>query len=149
MYIELKYGAFLFSQNFSPEDFLSKHQCENHLDKLHCSFFKHVLCVNSRTSNWEVQSETNRPSIVSLILIRLVRYQNHVTESSSPIIQETLEPFKQLHKEAKTSWFTSRVQISELVHNSKEPCFNLQMRLKKRLSKIVIDAWYTERNHYG
>ena len=135
--------CFFFPKNFSPADFLSEKQCKNPLNKLHYSFLKHILCVNSRTSNCAVQSETNRTSRVPLILTRTIRYWNHMTKSSSPIIQDILELSKQLHKEAKTSWFTSIVKILELMQNSKEPCFNSQIKLKKTLSKIVINLWYT------
>ena len=93
-------GCFFFSKNLSPVDFLS--QCKTSLDRLHCSFLKHILCVNSRTSNWPVQSETNRTSIEPLILQRMIWYCNHVTEHPGPIIQDTLELSKQLHKEGKT-----------------------------------------------
>ena len=37
---------FLFSENFSPVDFLSKKQCKNSLDNLYCFFFlKHILAL--------------------------------------------------------------------------------------------------------
>ena len=69
-------------------------------------------------------------------------------ESLSPIIRDTLELSKQLYEESKTSWFISIVKISEIIHNTKEPCFDSQLELKRRLSKIVINVWYTKRNHY-
>lgn len=43
----------------------------------------------------------------------------------------------------------SIVKISELIHNSKEPCFYSKIELKRRLSKIVINTWYTKRNLYS
>ena len=79
----------------------------------------------------------------------MVRYWNHATESPSPTIQDTLELYKQLRKEGKTSWFTIIVKISELIHNSMKPCFDLKTELKKRPSKIVINMWYTKRNVYS
>ena len=54
----------------------------------------------------------------------MIWYCNHVTEHQGPIIQDTLELSKQLHKEGQISWFTSIVKISEVIHNSKEPCFD-------------------------
>ena len=54
----------------------------------------------------------------------MIWYCNHVTEYPGPIIQDTLELSKQLHKEGQISWFTSIVKISEVIHNSKEPCFD-------------------------
>ena len=68
-----------------------------------------------------------------------------MTESSSPIIHNTLELSKHLHKEAKTSWFTDKVKISELMHNLSETYFNLHIELWKKLSKIEINAWYTKK----
>ena len=71
--------CYFVPKNLSPADFLLEKQCKNPLDRLHCSFLKHIFCVNYRTSNWAVQSETKRTSIVSLILKRMVKYWNHVT----------------------------------------------------------------------
>ena len=48
---------------------------------------------------------------VPLILTRVVRYWNHVTESSSFVIQDTLKHSKQLQREAKTSWLKSSVKF--------------------------------------
>ena len=64
-----------------------------------------------------------------LILTRMVSYLNYVTESSSPIIQDNVELSKQLDKEDKTSWFTGMLKISELIHNSSEPCFDSKIEL--------------------
>ena len=72
-----------------------------------------------------------------------------MTEYKSPIIQDTFELSRQLRKEAKTSWFMSIVNISELIHNPKEPCSDSQIELKRRLSKIVINVWHTKRNYYS
>ena len=143
------WGASFFPKHLSPADFLSEKQCKNPLDRLHCSFSIHIFCVYSRTSNLAVRSETNRTSIVPLILKRMVRCRNRVKKCPSPIIQDTLELSKQLHKEVKTSWFTSIVKISELIHNSTEPCFDSQIELKRRLSKTILNAWYTKRNLYS
>ena len=54
---------------------------------------------------------------VPLILTRMARYWNHVTESSSSVIQDTLKHSKQLQREAKTSWLKSSVKILELIYN--------------------------------
>ena len=142
------WGASFFQKHFSSADFLSGKQCKNPLDRLHRSFLKHIHCVNSRISDWAVQSETNRTLIVPLIFKITVRNWNHATESPSPIIQDTLEHSKQLRKEGKTSWFTNIVKISELIHNSMKPCFDLKIELKKRPSKIVINMWYTHKKKF-
>ena len=139
-------GASFFQKHFSSADFLSGKECKNPLDRLHCFFLKHIHCVNSRISDWAVQSETNRTLIVPLIFKIMVRNWNHATEYASPIIQDTLEHSKQLRKEGKISWFTNVLKISELIHNSMKPCFNLKIEFKKRPSKIVINRWYTKKN---
>ena len=96
-----------------------------------------LLCVNSRASNWAVQKETSKTSITPLIVKRMVRSWIYVTESPCPIIQNTLELSKQLHKKAKTSWFASILKISELIPNFNEPSFNSKSNFNNKLSEII------------
>ena len=59
------WGASIFSFKSLLSDFLSEKQCKNPIDKLQGSFLKHILGLHSRASNWVVESETNRNSVIT------------------------------------------------------------------------------------
>ena len=61
----------------------------------------------------------------------MIGYWIHVKNSPSPIVQDILELSKQLHREGKTSWFTSKTKIAEITGN--------------RNNKI----WYSKRIEYS
>ena len=75
----------MFSSKSSPSDFLSEKQCKNPIDKLQGSFLKHILGVHSRASNWAVESETNRNSVIPHIVRRMIGFYNHLRNLESPI----------------------------------------------------------------
>ena len=101
------WGASFFSSKFSPSDFLSEKQCKNPIDKLQGSFLKHIFGVHSRASNWAVESETNRNSVIPHIVRRMIGFYNHLRNSESPIIIDSLKLSVELNEEGKTSCFTS------------------------------------------
>ena len=80
------WGASFFNSKLSPSDFLSEKQCKNPIDKLQGSFLRHILGVHSRASNWPVESETNRNSVIPHIVRRMIGFYNHLRNSESPII---------------------------------------------------------------
>ena len=43
------WASSFFTQTFIPTDLLSEKQLKNRLDRLHCSFLKQILSVNSKT----------------------------------------------------------------------------------------------------
>ena len=79
------WGASFFSSKSLPSDFLSEKQCKNPIDKLQGSFLKHILGVHSRASNWAVESETNRNSVIPHIVRRMIGFYNHLRNLESPI----------------------------------------------------------------
>ena len=98
------WGASFFSSKSSPSDFLSEKQCKNPIDNLQVSFLKHILGVHSRASNEAVERETNRNSV---IVRRMIGFYNHLRNSESPIIIDSLKLSAELNEKGKISWFTS------------------------------------------
>ena len=47
---------------------------------------KHLLGVNSRSTNWAVLSETSSKAILCKIILKIVRYWERIKESPSPIL---------------------------------------------------------------
>ena len=75
------WGASFFSSKSWASDFLSKNQCKNPIDKLQGSLLKHILGVHSGASNWAVESETNRNSVIPHIVRRMIGFYNHLSNS--------------------------------------------------------------------
>ena len=70
--------------------------------------------MNRRATNWAVLSETNRNSLITKVIDKMIGYWIHIKNSPSPIIQDVLEISKQLDREGKASWFTSITKIAEI-----------------------------------
>ena len=70
----------------------------------------------------------------------MIGYWIHIKNSPSPIIQDAIELLKQLHRESKTSLFTSITKIAEITGNRNE--FGDYM-------KILDKMWYSKRNEYS
>ena len=83
-------------------------------DKLHLKSLKHILGVNQWATNWAVLSETNRNSPITKVIDKMIGYWIRIKNSASPIIQDVPELSEQLHREGKTSWFTSYTKIAEI-----------------------------------
>ena len=66
------------------------------------SFFKHLLGINSRSTNWAVLSETNSKPILCKIILKIVRYWERIKESPSPILKVVLITNKQFWKKKAT-----------------------------------------------
>ena len=141
------WGASFFPGKFSRE-FLCDKQLKNPLDKLQCTFLKHILGVHSRVSNWAVESETNRNSIIVKIIKKMGGFLKHTIDSESPIVQDTLELAKQLHSEGQTSWFTSIVQITKTLEISFDQLAESKNDLNRTLNENLQKVWYLNRQKY-
>ena len=78
------WGASLFTMKFSPCAFLSGKQCKNPADKLHLKFLKHILGVKQQATNWAVLSETNRNSLITKVIEKMIEYWINIKNSPSP-----------------------------------------------------------------
>ena len=131
------WGASFFSSKSSPSNFLSEKQCKNPIDKLQGSFLKHILGVHSRASNWAVESETNRNSVIPHIVRRMIGFYNHLRNSESPIIIDNLKLPIELKEGGKTLWFTSIKKIGEALSTPIELLVNSRVLLNKRLNESI------------
>ena len=134
---------------FSPCDFLSEKQCKNPIDKLHLKFLKHILGVNQRATNWAVLSETNRNSLITKVIDKMIGYWIRIKNSPSSIVQDVLELSKQLHRKGKTSWFTSITKIAETTGNTNEFGDYIKTENKSKIQKILDKMWYLKRIEYS
>ena len=124
------WGASFFSSKSLPSNFLSEKQCKNPIDKLQGSFLKHILGVHSRASNWAVESETNRNSVIPHIVRRMIGFYNHLRNSESPIIIDSLKLYVELNEEG-----TSVKKIGETLSTPNYLLVNSKVLLNKRLNK--------------
>ena len=143
------WGASFFPDKLSTREFLSEKHVRNPIDKLQCSFLKHILGVHSRVSNWAVKSETNRKSIITKVIKKMGGFLNHIRESESPIVQDTLDLAKNLHTEGKTSWFTSIVKIAEILGISVDTLADTGIDFNNAINKKLEELRYSEKQKYN
>ena len=105
--------------------------------------------MNQRATNWAVLSETNRSSLITKVIDKMIGYWIHIKNSPSSIIQDELELSKQLHREGKTSWFTSITKIAEITGNRNEFGDYIKTENKSKIQKILDKMWYSKRNEYS
>ena len=105
--------------------------------------------MNQRATNWAVLSETNRNSLITKVIDKTVGYWIHIKNSPSPIIQDVLELSKQLHREGKTSWFTSTTKIAEVTGNKNEFGDYIKTENQSKIQIILDKMWYSKRNEYS
>ena len=93
--------------------------------------------MNQRATNWAVLSETKRNSLITKVIDKMRGYWIHIKNSPSRIIQDELEQSKQLHREGKTSWFTSITKIAEITGNINEFGDYIKTENKSKIQKIL------------
>ena len=142
------WGASFFSSKSSSINFLSEKQCKNPIDKLQGSFLKLIFGVHSRASNWAVESETNRNSVIPHIVRRMIGFYNHLRNSESPIIIDSLKLSVELNEEGKTSWFTSVKKIGEALSTPIDLLVNSKVLLNKRLNESIEQSWHFKKTLY-
>ena len=142
------WGASFFSSKSLPSGFLPEKQCKNPIDKLQGSFLNHILGVHSRASNWAVESETNRNSVIPHIVRRMIGFYNHLRNSESPIIIDSLKLSVELNERGKTSWFTSVKKIGEALNTPIDLLVNSKVLLNKRLNESIEQLWHFKKILY-
>ena len=98
--------------------------------------------MNQRATNWAVLSETNRSSLITKVIDKMIGYWIHIKNSPSSIIQDELELSKQLRREGKTSWFTSITKIAEITGNRNEFGDFIKTENKSKIQEILDKRWY-------
>ena len=86
--------------------------------------------MHSRASNWAVESETNRNSVIPNIVRRMIGFYNHLRISESPIIIDSLKLYVELNEEG-----TSVKKIVEALSTPNDLLINSKVLLNKRLNK--------------
>ena len=89
------WGSAFFTKQSSRHSFLSENQQKNPVEKIQISFLKHLLGVNSRSTNGQYLVKPKQP-ILCKIILKIVRYWGRIKESPSPILKAELITNKQL-----------------------------------------------------
>ena len=143
-------GSAFFTKQYSCHSFLSENQQENPVEKIQISFLKHLLSVNSRSTNWAVLSETNSKPILCKIILKIERYWERIKESPSPILKAVLITNKQLQKEGKPSWLTGIGIMTEIFRaNDMSPSANLSNLTSTIFKKLLDDEWHLNHKKYS
>ena len=127
-----------FTKQFSRHSFLFENQQKKPVEKIKISFLKHLLGVNSRSTNWAVLSETNSKPILCKRILKIVRYWERIKELRSPILKAVLITNKQLQKEGKPSWLTGIGIMTEIFRaNDMSPLANFGNLTSTTLKKFL------------
>ena len=86
--------------------------------------------MHSRASNWAVESETNRNSVIPHIIRRMIGFYNHLRNSESPIIIDSLKLYVGLNEEG-----TSVKKIGEALSTPNDLLVNSKVLLNKTLNE--------------
>ena len=86
--------------------------------------------MHSRASNWAVESETNRNSVIPHIIRRMIGFYNHLRNSESPIIIDSLKLYVELNEEG-----TSVKKIGEDLSTPNDLLVNSKVLLNKTLNE--------------
>ena len=137
-------------KTISGHSVLSENQQKNPVQKIQISFLKHLLGVNSRSTNWAVLSETNSKPILCKRILKIVRYWERIKELRSPILKAVLITNKQLQKEGKPSWLTGIGIMTEIFRvNDMSPLTNLGNLTSTTLKKLLDDEWHLNQKKHS
>ena len=79
----------------------------------------------------------------------MIGYWIYIKNYPSLIIEDVLELPKQLHREGKTSWFTSITKIAEIAGNRKEFGDYIKTENKSKVQNIKDKRWDSKQNEYS
>ena len=137
-------------KTISGHSVLSENQQKNPVQKIQISFLKHLLGVNSRSTNWAVLSETNSKPILCKRILKIVRYWERIKELRSPILKAVLITNKQLQKEGKPSWLTGIGIMTEIFRaNDMSPLANFGNLTSTTLKKFLDNEWHLNHKKYS
>ena len=104
--------------------------------------------MHSRASNWALESETNKNSVILHIVQRMIGFYNHLRNSESLIIINILKLSMELYEEGKTSWFTSVKKIGEALSTPTDLLVNSKVLLNKRLNESIEQSCHFKKNFW-
>ena len=86
--------------------------------------------MHSRALNWAVESKTNRTSVIPHIVRRMIGFYNHLRNSESTVIIDSLKLYVELNEED-----TSVKKIGEALSIPNDLLVNSKVLLNKRLNE--------------
>ena len=72
----------------------------------------------------------------------MIGYWIYIKNSPSTTIQDVLELSKKIHREGKTSWFTSITKIAGITGNRNEFGHFIKTENKSKIQNILDKRWY-------
>ena len=78
----------------------------------------------------------------------MIGFYNHLRNSESPIIIDSLKLSVELNEEGKTSWFTSVKKIGEALSTPIDLLVNSKVLLNKRLNESIEQSWHFKKTLY-
>ena len=78
----------------------------------------------------------------------MIEFYNHLRNSESPIIIDSLKSSVELNEKDKTPWFTSVKKIGEALRIPIDLLVNLKVLLNKRLNGSIEQSWHFKKTLY-
>ena len=75
----------------------------------------------------------------------MIGFYNHLRNSESHIIIDSLKLSMELNEEGETSWFTSLKKIGEVLRTPIDLLLNSKVLLNKRLYEFIEQSWHLKK----
>ena len=123
---------------------------DDHADRLHLKFLKHILGVHRKTTNIGVLSEMGRYPIYISIVISMIKYLHRLEKLDEGLLSDAFVCNKDLHSKNIPTWYSAalfctdklNINISQ-VHKGK-----VGKIVQSRLCAIFLDFWKEKQTQY-
>ena len=152
MYNSEIWGTMCFPVNENNDDFLGVSPQKNPVEDVQIRFCKRLLGVREKTSNWGVTSELGRHPTVILIMEKIIKFWDHLTQSKSPILRAALQTSINLDASGKRVWFSflrrclKQVEMDHILYTSDIREISHGMRKVKFLLRSKALSYWNERH---
>ena len=143
------WGGILLPSNSKQRDYLNDSNINNTVEKLQNRFLKYILGVNVKSTNWAIRTETGRIPLTSKVYEGILKYYQHVYNSKSTIVQDTLKLCIDLDQKGINTWYTTFKRILQFMSLDEKTISehkNINKLIKDKISHLYTNTWNEERN---
>ena len=153
MYNSEIWGTMCFPVNENNSDFLGVSPQKNPVEDVQIKLCKRLLQVRDTSSNWGAISELGRHPTIILIMEKIIKFWDHVTQTKSPILRAALQTNVNLDASGKRVWFSflrrclKQCELDHILYTSDPQEISHGMRKVKSLLRSKAISYWNERLH--